>query len=301
MNQLTQRPFRFGVVAARATSGADWMALARRAEALGYATLLVPDRLGRVLSPLPALAVAAAATQSLRIGTFVLANGLRNPTLLAAECATLDFLSDGRFELGLGTGVSEEDFRQAGVDFGRPGARIERLEETIRVVKASFQDPADVAGRAPTAGSYVMPVQQPRPPILIAGSGSRLLALAAREADIVAFGLGGQATEADLAEKIALVRHEAGERFAALELSLNLLAVISGPVAPSVRERIRWLHHVDLETLVQARSPLVVTGDPEAMSQQLRERRERLGISYVTVSFDQMEEFAPVVEQLTGC
>src|SRR5690242_18326733 len=132
---MNRRAFRFGVVAARARSGADWVALARRAEEIGYATLLMPDRIGHTLSPLPALAVAAAATRSLRLGTFVIANGLRNPSLLAAECATLDFLSNGRFELGLGTGVSEEDFRRAGIDFGRPGARIERLAETIRVFK----------------------------------------------------------------------------------------------------------------------------------------------------------------------
>ena len=128
MDQLNRHPFRFGVVAARAASGAEWLSIARRIEALGYSTLLMPDRPGRVLAPLSALAAAATATTSLRVGTFVLANGLRNAAVLASECATLDFLSNGRFELGLGTGVSEEDFQRASIEYGRPGERIERLE-----------------------------------------------------------------------------------------------------------------------------------------------------------------------------
>ncbi|HEX5417819.1 MAG TPA: TIGR03621 family F420-dependent LLM class oxidoreductase [Chloroflexota bacterium] len=299
MRQSSPHPFRFGVVAARAATGDEWIALARRVEALGYSTLLMPDRVGRVLAPFPALGVAAAATRELRVGTFVLASGIYNPTILAAETATLDFLSNGRFEVGLGTGVSEDDYRRTGHEYGRPGTRIDRLADTLRVLKASFGPPANPAVQR-GAANYPRPVQQPHPPILIAGAGPRLLGLAAREADIVAFGLGGLATEADFAEKIALVRQEAGERFLALELSLNLLAVVAGPVAPAVRERLRWLQNVELEALVQANSPLVVTGDAEAMSDQLRARRERLGVSYITVSADQMEEFAPVVARLTG-
>jgi probable F420-dependent oxidoreductase len=302
--QNASKPFRFGVVAARAASGDAWASLARHVEELGYATLLMPDRPGRVLAPFPALAVAAAATRTLRVGTFVLANGLRNPALLAAECATLDFLSGGRFELGLGTGVSEDDYRAAGVPFGRPGERIERLAETLRVVKASLAASAAPAGVSSGQGfasaAYLPPVQQPRPPILVAGAGPRLLALAAREADIVAFGLAGTASEADLAEKIALVRREAGERFSSLELSLNLIAVVAGPVAPGVRERIRIVHHVDLDALIQAHSPMVVTGSPADVADRLRAQRERLGLSYVTIAADQMEAFAPVVAQLAG-
>jgi len=135
---------------------------------------------------------------------------------------------------------------------------------------------------------------------LIAGAGPRLLSLAAREADIVAFGLGPRATEADFVEKIELVRQAAGERFAALELSLNLAAIVSGSVPPSVRQRVRFLHHVDLDELVQAGSPFAVSGDATAMSEQLLERRDRLGVSYVTVAHDQMDAFAPVVARLAG-
>src|SRR4051812_21730351 len=112
---MADRPFRFGVVAAYAQSGEAWIAKARHIEELGYAVLLMPDRLGRLLTPIPALAVAAAATSTLRVGTFVLVNDWRNPVLMAKECATLDFLSGGRFELGLGAGTGEEDFHQAGI------------------------------------------------------------------------------------------------------------------------------------------------------------------------------------------
>src|SRR6266849_3211248 len=124
---MTNRHFRFGVVTARARSTEEWTARARHIEELGYSVLLLPDRLGRVLAPMPALAVAAVATHTLRVGTFVLANGLRTPMVLARDAVTLDFLSGGRFELGIGTGVSEEDFREAGVSFERPGIRVERL------------------------------------------------------------------------------------------------------------------------------------------------------------------------------
>lgn len=303
---MSSHPFRFGVVTAQARSAADWQVTARRIEQLGYRTLLMPDRLvGPVLTPIPALAVAAAATSTLRVGTFVLAVGIRNPLLLARECATLDFLSGGRFELGLGAGVSEADFRMAGLPYGTPGERVERLAETIAIVKALFAgeevtrsgEHASVSG----ARSYPPPVQQPRPPILVAGGGPRMLALAAREADIIALGTSPLATEAELQEKVELVRREAGDRFDQIELSLNLVAAIGeAPLPPSVSQRARGLFQVDLDQLVQARSPFVLTGTTEQMADQLRERRERLGFSYVTIPFDQAEQLAPVVARLTG-
>jgi len=301
---VNQRPFRFGVVAARATSGKEWTDLARQVEALGYSTLLTPDRLGSVLSPLPALAAASSATRTLRVGTFVIANGLRNPALLAWDCATLDFLSNGRFELGLGTGVAEADFRRAGIPFDRPGARIDRLAATIQSVKAFFDGSGESRGGGPEsayrAQDYPRPAQTPRPPILIAGAGPRLLALAAREADILAFGVGARASEADLAEKIALVRQEAGRRFTSLELSLNLLLVGEADPAPSVRARVKAIHGADLDELIKSGSPLIVTGSTDAMCAQLLNRRERLGVSYVTIAADQLVAFAPVVERLAG-
>lgn len=303
---MTRRPFRFGVVAARARSGDEWSAKARRVEQLGYATLLVPDRLGPLLSPMPALAVAAAATRSLRVGAFVLVSSWRNPVLLARECATLDFLSGGRFELGLGAGVAEEDFRQAGLPFDRPGARVDQLAGALATLKALLGDqPAPAAGgpSTPTGPpSYPPPMQHPRLPILVAGSGRRLLGLAAREADIVSLGTGQDGlTERAIADRIDWLRQAAGERFPHVEINLNLLAVLDGgPPEPRVLERIRAIHGADLDQLVAARSPFIVTGSPDQMAEQVVERRDRFGISYVTVADDMMEAFAPVVARLAG-
>src|SRR5689334_861147 len=189
---VIHHPFRFGVVAAQARSGDEWLAAARRAEALGYSTFLIPDTLGQTLAPLPALAAAAAATRTLRVGTFVLANDMRNPVLVAREAATIDFLSGGRLELGLGAGrpSAGDDNRKLGISFDSGGVRVERLAEALGIIKALLGGQRATAPgphyAVADADVFPRPVQQPRPPILLAAGGRRLLALAAREADIVA-------------------------------------------------------------------------------------------------------------------
>jgi probable F420-dependent oxidoreductase len=233
---MTHRRFRFGVVAAQAPSSDEWVEKARRIEELGYDTLLMPDRLlGPVLSPIPALAIAATITRSLRLGTFVLPAGWRNPVLLARECATLDFLSGGRFEPGLGAGLGEEDSRRADFPDEGPAARVSRLAETLGILRGILSGEGDVADLR-----YPLPVQQPRPPILVAAGGKRSLALAAREADIVTLGVRPDRGEEVLAERIGWLRIEAGERFSLLELNINLLAVVGeGSLQDRVRQRVR--------------------------------------------------------------
>jgi probable F420-dependent oxidoreductase len=277
---MTVQPFRFGVVAAMARSGEEWLARARRIEALGYAILLVPDRLGPLLSPVPALGAAAAVTTTLRLGSFVLAGGWRNPAVLAQEVKTLDLLSGRRFELGLGAGVSEEDYARAGVPFGTPGERVDRLAETIRLVKAELGEAA--------------------PPLLVAAGGPRALALAAREADAVALATGRDLTEAALAAAADRVRAAAGARTP--ELSINLIAVLppGHEVAPWVRQRVRGFLGAEVEQLAEAGSPFVPTGDPDEMAERLIALRESTGVSRVSLPDDQMEAFAPVVERLVG-
>lgn len=125
------KPFRFGVVGVSAPSRKAWIAQARRAEALGFSTFLVWDHFGDQLAPLPALLAAADATTTLRIGTCVLANDYRHPVVLARDAATLDLLSDGRFELGIGAGWKQDEYHQAGIAFDSPGTRVQRLEESI--------------------------------------------------------------------------------------------------------------------------------------------------------------------------
>src|ERR687885_2711567 len=196
---MTHREFRFGVVAAQASSGEEWIEKTRRIEEFGYATLLMPDRLlGPVLSPIPALAIAATITRSLRLGTFVLPAGWRNPVLLARECATLDFLSGGRFEPGLGAGLGEEDSRRAGFPDEGSGARVDQLAETLDILRSILGGEGDMADFR-----YPSPVQEPAPPVLVAAGGRRALALAATEADIVSLGVRPDHGEEVLAEKIA--------------------------------------------------------------------------------------------------
>ncbi|HYW26443.1 MAG TPA: TIGR03621 family F420-dependent LLM class oxidoreductase [Terriglobales bacterium] len=293
------RPFRFGVVAAQARSAEEWTTKARRIESMGYSTVLMPDGLRYTLSPLPALAAAAAVTRSLRIGTYVLANDFRNPVLLAKEAATLDLVSGGRFELGLGAGrpAAAEDNRMLGLAFDQGGERVARLAESLALIGPLL------AGQAATAtgphyaatGAEISPgpVQRPRPPILVAGSGRRLLSLAAREADIVALGVAPTESEAGAAERIGWLREAAAERFDRLELNLNLMAV--GDQVP------RWIAMqmgLTAVGLAEAGAVSAVVGTVDQMSETLLRRRERLGISYVVVSDELMDAFAPVVERL---
>lgn len=294
------RPFRFGVVAAAAGSGQEWAEKARRVEALGYATLVVPDGLRHTLAPLPALAAAAAATERLRVGTYVLANDFRNPVLLAKEIATLDRLSDGRFELGLGAGRpgAADDNRMLGLPFDAGAVRVARLAEALAVVR-----PLLAGQRASASGHYraieaeisPLPLQQPGPPILIAGSGRQMLALAGREADIVALGLPPDATVDVAAERIGWLRDAAGQRFGRIELNLSLTAV--GDRVP------RYLASqlgLSAAGLAERGSIAALTGTIDQMCERLLERRAALGISYLTVSDELMEPLAPVVARLAG-
>lgn len=294
-------PFRFGVVAAFARSGEEWAAKARHVESLGYATMVMPDTLRYTLAPLPALAAAAAATRNLRLGPYVLANDFRNPVLLAKDVATLDLLSGGRVELGLGAGRPDaaSENRMLGVPFDRGGVRVSRLAESLALLKrllggetASAPGPYYAVSEAEVSPP---PVQKPHPPILIAGSGRRLLSLAAREADMVAFGIAPTETEEAAAEKVGWVREAAGSGFDRLELNLNLMAV-----GDRVPRQVTARMGLDAGGLTAAGSVAAVTGSTDQMCETLLRRRERLGISYLVVSDELMEDLAPVVERLAG-
>jgi probable F420-dependent oxidoreductase len=295
------RPFRFGIVAAAARSGAEWIAKARRAESLGYTSLLMPDNLQYTLAPFPALAMVAAATRTLRIGTYVLANDLRNPVLLAKDVATLDLLSDGRFELGLGAGRpdSAAENRMLGVPFDSGAVRVARLAESLQVLKTLL-----AGERVSTSGSHYSvvdaevsprPLQKPRPPILVAATARQLLSVAAREADIIALGLPPDASEAMLAERIGWIRAAAGDRFAQIELNINLMSV-AGQLPQWVASHL----HLTAQDLADRGSVAAINGTAEAMCEQLIQRRARFGLSYIVVSDEFMELFAPVVEHLSG-
>jgi probable F420-dependent oxidoreductase len=292
------RPFRFGVVAGYAPSRAAWIGLARRAEELGYAVLLTPDRTsGGTPSPVPALAVAASATTTLRVGTYVFANGYRHPVTLAREVATLDVLTDGRFELGLGTGVSAEEYQQMGLPFPSTGKRVDQLEETVTLLKKLLtQETVDFSGtyyKIDGLHGAIKTVQQPHIPFLIAASGERTLKLAGREADIVAVGskIGSRAPDFDddsLQQKIAWIKEGAGERFSELELSQTVFDIeVTDSNAPLPPQSGHWS---------VPRHPL----STEQAVERLLQQRERYGFSYLHVSMQQIENFAPVLARLAN-
>ena len=308
------RPFRFGLSLAGFDHGHDWAETARRVEALGYSTMLVPDHLGDQLAPLPALAVAAAATTTLRVGTYVLDNDFRHPVLVAKESATVDVLSGGRFELGIGAGWRKAEYDRAGIAFEPGAVRVARLEEAVAVVKGLWSaSPFEYSGRHYTVRSLEgrpRPAQPGGPPLLLGGGGPRLLAMAARQADIVGIApraradgvleptdVSPEATEA----KVAIVRDAAGDRFAALEMNvLTLVVEVAGGEARRRQRAEELAGRWGMAPSAVLASPHVVLGSASQVAEQLGAARERYGISYVTVPEPALASFAPVVARLAG-
>ena len=305
-------PFKFAVHAQRAESAAGWSSLARRAEELGYDALYMPDHLGGQFSPLAALAAAAAVTRTLRIGSNVFANDFRHPLILAREAATLDVLSGGRFDFGLGAGWLQSDYRQLGLAYDRPGTRIDRMVEALDVIKRLFaEERVDHRGRfyrLDGARLEPRPVQQPGPPIFLGGGGRRFLRIAAREADIVGFipgfsasgrPLARQATEAALEGRVAIVREAAGDRFDRLELKVFVAdAGVTGgdqSIGASVAAALK-----SLGPAIVGGSPYLMYGSTDALRERLLGRRERLGISSYSIRASAMEALAPLVASLAG-
>jgi len=307
---VVSRPFRFGVSGQRPTRQ-EWQDLARKSEDLGFSTLLLPDHFGRQLSPLFALQAAAAATRSLRVGTIVLDNDFRHPALLAKDAATLDVMTDGRFELGIGAGWMAEDYRASGIPFDPPGTRVARLEEAIQIIKSFFAGgPVTFHGEhyhVDGLEAYPRPIQQPRPPILIAGSRPRMLRLAAREADIVGVedhqfaerATGAATIHAARAEdQIEIVRAAAGDRISDIELNVFTARVnVTSERADALQDMATQLQTTPDEV---AQSASFLVGSVDAIVDTLQERRERLGVSYVMVFERVMDAFAPVVARLAG-
>jgi probable F420-dependent oxidoreductase len=286
-----ERRFRFGAVAGFGRSGPQWAAAARRLEQLGFDTLLCPDGTG-ALAPFPALAAAAAATSTLRVGSYVLAAPLRPAGLVAWETVSLDLLSDGRFELGLGAGrpAAARDASRLGLPFGTPADRVGRIEQALAAVRARYDADDDTS-----RGDAVRGVQQPRPPVLIAGAGPRMLDLAAREADILALGLPPRSTEEDLAAASGRVRAIAADAFGRLELNLNI-ALVGDEIPPQAAA---WLG-ADPGELIRGGSITVLAGSARQMADTLLRRRDHSAVSYISVNAQFAEQFAPVIELLAG-
>ena len=314
------RPFRFAVINETMLPAGAWFAHVRRVEELGYASFLirdhfVPDFFGDQLAPFSALTAAAMATTRLRVGTMVIDNDYRHPVMLAKEAATLDMLSGGRLELGIGAGWLRTEYEQAGLPFERAGIRIDRLEESLTILKGLFSgEPVHYQGKHYTIeglAGYPLPHQRPHPPILIGGGKRRVLTLAGREADIVGILTTSVASgtvedvvderlPAAVDQKIGWIREGAGERFPDIELSLIPSVIITDNRRERAAQLIaeRGWSGITIDDVLSMPSFLI--GTHEEMIEDLLKRRTRFGFSYYVVSDSEMETFAPVVAELGG-
>ncbi len=305
------RPFRFGLIVDQgaATTGASLVDEARRAEAAGIAILLATDHLG-THAALLTLATAAQAT-SLRIGTFVLNNDLRHPAVLAQELTTLDAMTDGRLEVGLGAGWNRAEYEAAGLAFDPAPRRVDRMMASVAMVRQAMRDGAidrEEDDTYPAVHQRGLPtsVQRPHPPFMIGGGGPRVLRFAAREAQIVAIDPralpGGGSDPSDITavavdRKIGWIREAAANRWAELEINIGLFDVDpefrTRAGAPPPRNR-----GISEEEL--AASPHYLVGDEDEMVDTLLARRSRWGISYYAMRTAHLARIGGVVARLAG-
>ena len=308
------RTFRFGVTAWKASSAAEGRDFVRKAEDFGYSTVFMADHfLDTVLAPMTGICFVAAWSDTLRVGHLVLGNDYKHPAIVAKEAATIDVLSDGRLELGLGAGWQRSDYDALGLAYDPPGTRIERLEEAIAVVKGAWgPGPFSFAGEHYSISAYdgmPTPVQSPHPPIVVGGGGPRLLRLAGREADIVginpnlrAGAIGADtlrdATADMTAQKIEWVREGAGDRFDDLELQIRYFVAAITDNPRKLGDAIGSNIGMSTDDLLDSGTALVGTVD--GCIEMLQQRREQWGVSYIVLGQDTFVAFAPVVAALAG-
>jgi probable F420-dependent oxidoreductase len=309
------RKFRFGVIAKNARSASEFGDFARQVEDLGYSTFFMPDHfVDHPLAPIPGIMAAATATTTLRVGTLVLGNDYKHPVVLANEAATIDLLSDGRLELGVGAGWMTADYEQGGFPLDPAGLRIARLDESLTVLKGLMADgPFTFHGEHYTIDALdgePTPVQRPHPPIVVGGGGPKVLALAAKHAQIVGINANLQAGQGDhpdsvrsltaaaTDEKLERLRRAAGAGFGDLEIqTLTGFVHVTddrAPIAAGISSAFGVSPEVALET------PAVLVGSLDQIVEDLEARRARWQMSYVVVPEEFVEVMAPVVARLAG-
>lgn len=309
----TSRRFRFAAELHHPFEGSNWLDSVREVEALGYSTLFVPDHFNEGPGPLAAMAAAAAVTTTLRLGPLVLDCDFRHPAVVARELATIDQISEGRLEVGLGAGWRTLDYDQSGISMDPPGVRVSRMIEHATVLKALFADgPVTFEGehyRITGLEGTPKPVQPGGPPFLIGGGAPRLLRFAGRFADIVGVNASIHSGTIDqdaardgladrIDEKVAWVREGAGARFDQLEINAWLAVAEVTDDAQAMAEMLAPLFGADPASLLQ--SPLALVGDAAQIAERLQQRRDRWGYSYHVIPGDKARSFAPVVGALTG-
>jgi len=315
MSRFPHRGFRFGIQVSKASTATDWAEIARRAEGAGYDVLTMPDHFTDQLAPVPALMAAADATTTLRVGALVFDNDYKHPVVLAKELATMDVLSNGRTEIGLGAGWMISDYEQAGIPYDSPKVRIDRFVEGLAIIKGVMQEgPFSHSGTHYTVTNYEgypKPVQKPVPPILIGGGGKRVLTLAAREADIIGINgtlttgvVGPEAldtmTAASVDEKVDIVAKaaRAAGRINDIEMNIRTFFVKVTNDREATVDGISKMFSVSHD-LIDA-SPFALIGSVESCIEQLLERREKWGFSYTIVGGENIDECAPIVAALRG-
>jgi probable F420-dependent oxidoreductase len=293
---------------------AELIDMVQRAEADGYGVVIAPDHISTRHGVLPLLMAAADLAPTIRVSPMVIANDYRNPAVLARECATIDVLSGGRFELGLGTGWIADQYRAAGIAYDSPGVRVDRLEEAIEVLKGCWSgEPFTFAGsHYQTIGvTCPKPAQSPRPPLLIAGAGPRILGIAGREADIVNLSpvpvgssgfeavAHGPAATGDLLEtQLGWIHSAAGERVGEIELSVSIQhLIVTDDTAVVIDE---MTHETGASAAQIRRSPHVLIGSTDEVIATLQRRREEYGISYVLFGHRHLDAAGPIVSALAG-
>ena len=312
MSQFPHRGFKFGVQVSKETSAKGWAELARRTEATGYEVLSMPDHFTDQLAPVPALMAAASATTTLRVGALVFDNDYKHPVVLAKELATIDLLSDGRLDIGLGAGWMISDYEEAGIPYDSPKVRIDRFIEGVAVIRGAMAEGSfSFSGDHYTITNYngqPKPMQA-RPPLLIGGGGKRVLSYAAREADIIGINgtmtagvVGPEAlstmTAESVDEKVAIVAAAGAHRINDIEMNIRTFFVkVTNDRAATV-DGISSMFGVSKD-MIDA-SPFALIGSVEECIEQLLERRERWGFSYTIVGAENIDECAPIVAALRG-
>ena len=317
-------PFRFGVQSFNADSAEQWTDRVRKAEALGYSAFHLADHiLGpgaaleaaahpiQNLAAIPAMAYAAAVTREIKIGCRVFCIDYHLPVVLIKSAMTIDMLSNGRLEFGLGAGWIKSEYEAMGVTFDEPQVRIDRLADVVEGIKAFRADgAADVSNDSISWKDFEgLPKPISKPPIMIGGGSPRVLRLAGREADIVSLNFNNRAgmigpdgvqmsTEAETTKKIGWIKEGAGDRFDDLEIEIGAyFTFVTDDAKPIVAMMSQQFGFSEEEML---RHPHGLFGGVDSICEELERRREQFGISYFTVGEDNLEPFAPVVARLTG-
>jgi len=307
------RRFRFGVDLHGPIAGRSWADSVREVESLGYSTVFVPDHFDEGLGPIAAIALATAVTSTVNLGTLVLDCDFRHPAVLARELATVDLLSEGRLEVGLGAGWKRLDYERSGIPMDPPGVRVDRMVEHTRVLKGLFAGgPFSFTGKHYTITELdgtPAPYRPGGPPILIGGGAPRVLRFAGEAADIVGVNASIHSGEIDTAaaqdalpqridEKVAWVRDGAGARFDELEINAWIAVAEVTESASSLAEALAPGFGTEPDAVLA--SPLSLIGAPGEIAERLHERRERWGYSYHVIPGEKARDFAPVVASLTG-